>query len=108
MGQHDIEDEGQLEMEVKSAHFDVTSIPPSRHDAEIEVAGTQANYHEMSEKMADEESEMQINRSDAEMEVDSEIIIDEINQEEVYPLDRPIFSRCLDKEEKATAMFSLI
>jgi len=49
MGQHDIEDVSQLDMEVKSAHFDVTSIPPSRHDAEIEVGGTQANYHEMSE-----------------------------------------------------------
>ena len=49
MGQHDVEDQSQLNMEVKSAHFDVTSIPPSRHDAEIEVGGTQANYHEMSE-----------------------------------------------------------
>ena len=58
MGQHDIEDEGQLDMELKSAHYDVVSIPPSQHDAQLEVGGTSANYHECSEKMEGDDSEM--------------------------------------------------
>ena len=79
MGQHDMEDEGQLNMEVKSAQFDVVSVPPSRHDAELEVGGTNANYHEMSEQMEGDDSEMQINRSDAEMEINSSVEVAESN-----------------------------
>ena len=103
MGQHDVEDEGQLDMELKSAHFDVTSIPPSRHDAEIEVGGTQANYHECSEQMEGDNSEVQINRSDAEMEINSSVEVAEDDQEELFPLDRAIFSRLKDGEEREVA-----
>ena len=79
MGQHDIEDEGQLLMDVKSAHFDNVSVPPSQHDAEIEVGGTYANYHECSEQMENVDSEMQINRSDAEMEINTSVEVAESN-----------------------------
>lgn len=66
-------------MDAKSAQFDVVSVPPTRFDEELEVGGVNANYNDCSEKMEGDNSEMQINRSDAEMEINSSTGVLETN-----------------------------
>jgi len=74
LGQHDIEDEGQLRMDKNmTAEYDLVSVPPTAHGSQLEVGVVDAINKEDSEEMEGRQSEMYQNRSDAEMEINSSI-----------------------------------
>jgi hypothetical protein len=102
MGQHDMEDEGEVLLEVRSAAFDAVSMPPTRHADMLEVGGTNAKHEMLSERMDGEQSIMEMNRSDAERENNSSVEIAESPQE-VFENIRPVQSRIKEREEKQTA-----
>ena len=58
LGQHDLQDDPEIAMEKnQTAHYDVASVPPSRYNDEVEQAGVEAEYQEVSAEMEAEKSE---------------------------------------------------
>ena len=52
LGQHDMEDDMELAMEKNAtAHFEVASIPPSRHSGLIEPGAVEAEYQELTSQL---------------------------------------------------------
>ena len=103
LGQHDMEDEMELAMEKNAtAHFEVASVPPSRYDDQMENGVVEAEYQEMKSEMEANKSEMYHQRSDAEMEVDSEVEEKEKVASEYFEPERAIFSQLQDREERNT------
>ena len=94
LGQHDMEDEGQLRMDknMTAEYHDDVSVPPTANDSMLEVAGVDAIHHEESDKMEDKDSEMYANRSDAEMEINSSVDNKEDIDQEFFEKEKAIFS----------------
>ena len=95
LGQHDMEDEGQLRMDhnMTADYNDDVSVPPTAMDSMNEVPGVDAIHHTESDKMEDADSENYQNRSDAEMEIISTVDHKEAIQQDYFEQDRAIFSR---------------
>ena len=81
-----------------TAHFEETSIPPTRHEEEVENGAVEAEYEVMNSVRDISQNEEYHARSDAEMEVDSEVEERVVEQEFFIP-ERPIYSRVEDRNQ---------
>lgn len=103
LGQHDLEDDMELQMEKnQTAHFEVASIPPSRHEGLIEAGGVEAEFQELTSQLEAAQSEEFQQRSDAEMEINSDVEMKQGEDFEHFVPERAIFSQLQDRAENQT------
>lgn len=77
----------------------MASIPPSRHEGLIEPGGVEAEFQELTSQMEAAQSEEFQQRSDAEMEINSDVEMKQGEDFEHFVPERAIFSQLQDRDE---------
>ena len=102
----DVEDDMELAMDQNAtAHYETASIPPSAYEFVMQKGHYEAAYQDMTSQMEAAQSEEYQQRSDAEMEVNSEVEVKlDGHGQEYFEPERAIYSAvddCVEKDAEA-------